>query len=80
MCKKRERRKSKKCRDELGQLLREHFPKTPQLLKSIESVRLEHIDVNCGSTWCHTVPPLLDWRSFDDEVFVLYYCSPQEVA
>ena len=55
--------------------------RTPQLPRFTESVRVEHIAVNCRPTWWHAVPPLLDWRSFDDAVTVaLYYCSPQKVV
>ena len=28
--------------------------------------------MNCGSTWYHTVPPLLDWGSFD---YGVMYCT-----
>ena len=56
---------------QLGQLSREDFRITPQLLRFTESVRVEHIAVNCRSTWWHTVSPLLDWRSFDDGVTVV---------
>ena len=42
---------------------------------------LEHTAVSCRSTLCHTAPPLVDWRSFDDGVtVVLYDCSPQKAS
>ena len=59
----------------------EHFPRTQQLLKSTESVQIDHIALKCGSTCCHTVPQRLHWRTLDEAVLLyVLFAVPEKIA